>query len=480
MMRTLFTSALLIPLILGFLPATTLAQTPNESRYYTEPYQEKALEIYRRIIEWRTAKGHGQVPAMAAWLADQFRNGGFPAEDVHLLSVTLDSGEETAALVVRYRGDGSSGKKPILLNAHMDVVDALPEDWEKNPFELVEEDGYFFGRGTLDDKFGVAMLSATFLRLKAENFVPTRDLIIAFNGDEESGMISTRHLVTTWRELTDAEFALNADAGGGLFNEEGEAVAYLLQTAEKTFATFELTVRNPGGHSSTPRADNAIYELAGALKNIEAFRFPVRSNETTLAYFAQTAKVIPGEVGEAMGRFAADPGDESAADVLNAQPAQVGIIRTTCVATMLRGGHAENALPQSATATVNCRIFPGVEIHEVQKMLQNAVENEHIEFTVLGEPLASAASPIREDVHSAVTAAVHARFPGTPIIPYQAPYGTDGKELRAAGIPTYGVMGLFIQEGDEFAHGLDERVEVRSFFGALEHWRVLLGELAGR
>ncbi len=466
-------------LLAAWLPTVT-AQTPDQSSYYTEPYQEKALQIYRQLISWRTSRGHGQIPEMAAWLADQFRAGGFSDTDIHLIPFTLEDGEKTAALVVHYRGDGSSGKKPILLNAHMDVVDALPEDWARSPFELIEEDGYFFGRGTLDDKMGVTTLTTTFLRLKAEGFVPTRDLVIQFNGDEESGMTTTRELVTTYRELTDAEYALNADAGGGILGEDGDAIAYLFQTAEKTFATFELTVRNPGGHSSMPRADNAIYELADALKNIQAFRFPVRINETTRKYFERTGKVMPGEVGEAMLRFAADPEDSGAADILNAQPAQVGITRTTCIATMLRGGHAENALPQSATATVNCRIFPGVEVTAVQATLARVVDNSTVELVVLGDPRPSAASPLRDDVFDAVTAAVHARFPGTPIIPYQAPYGTDSREIRAAGIPTYGVMGLFIKESDEFAHGLNERVEVRSFFGALEHWRIIIGELAGR
>ena len=452
----------------------------DSSGDYREPYQLKALEIYRTAIGFRTAAGHGRVPALADYLAGEFRAGGFPAADVHVLPLTLDGGEETAGLVVRYRGDGSSGAKPILLVAHMDVVDALPEDWERDPFTLVEEDGFFFGRGSFDDKFGVAMLTATFLRLKSAGFVPTRDLVIAFSGDEETGMLTTRALVTTHRELTDAEFALNADAGGGTLGPGGEAVSYLLQTSEKTYATFELTVRNPGGHSSTPRVDNAIYELASALKNIEAYRFPVGINETTRQYFEASAKVTDGEVGEAMRRFAANPDDEEAADVLNAEPSQVGVTRTTCVATMLSAGHAENALPQTATATVNCRIFPGIEVSDVQAALERVSGVEGLQVRMLGDPRPSPLSPLRDDVRGAVAAAVEARYPGTTIIPYMAPYGTDGKEIRAAGIPTYGVMGVFIRPEDEFAHGLDERVPVREFFGALEHWRSILTDLAGR
>lgn len=455
------------------------AMAQESSADYDEPYQRKALEIYRTAIGYRTALGHGQVPSLAAYLAGEFRAGGFPAEDVRVLPHTLPDGEETASLLVRYRGDGSAGRDPILLVAHMDVVDALPEDWERDPFTLTEEDGYFFGRGTLDDKFGVTMLTATFLRLKEEGFVPTRDLILAFTGDEETAQLTTRGLVTTHRELTDAEFALNADAGAGTLDDAGEAVVYLLQTAEKTYATFELTIRNPGGHSSQPRDENAIYELAEVLERIEAHRFPVRLNETTRQYFEATAEVTGGELGEAMRRFAQSPEDEWAAEILRGHPDQVGITRTTCVATMLRAGHAENALPQSATATVNCRIFPGVEVDEVERALRDVAGNESLEIRVLGDPMPSPASPLRDDVLEAVTRAVEARYPGTPIVPYMAPYGTDGKEIRAAGIPTYGVMGLFIRPEDVFAHGLDERVPVRSFFGALEHWHIVLTELAG-
>ena len=451
----------------------------DASADYTKPYQRKALEIYRTLIGFRSAAGHGQVPAVANYLADQFKQGGFAAEDIHVLPFTSASGEAIAGLVVRYRGDGSSGKKPILLLAHMDVVDALPEDWERNPFTLIEENGYFFGRGTLDDKFGVASLTGTFLRLKAEGFVPTRDLVIMFTGDEETGMLSTRGMATTHRALTDAEFALNDDGGGGTLDEQGEPVAFFLQSAEKTYATFELTVTNPGGHSSTPRVDNAIYDLAGALKRLEAHRFPVMTNDATLLYLREMSAIKGGEVGRAMSALAANPGDEAAADLLWKEPEIVGITRTTCVATMLRGGHAENALPQSATATVNCRIFPGVDVADVQATLEKAAALPGLRMKVLGQPIPSPASPLRDDVVSAVTAAVEARYPGTKVIPYMAPYGTDGVQTRSAGIPTYGVMGIFIKDSDQFAHGLNERVQVREFFGAQEYWKAVLTRLAG-
>jgi len=459
-------------------PATLTAQ--ESSSDFSEPYQRKALEIYETLIGMRTAAGHGQVPAAAGYLADVFLHAGFPPEDVHVLPLTTAEGEEVASLVVRYPGDGSSGERPILLTAHMDVVDALPDDWERSPFTLVEEDGFFFGRGTSDDKFGVAQLTTTFLRLKEEGFLPTRDLILAFSGDEESGMETAQALAGRHRDLIDAEFVLNADAGGGTLRPDGSPLAYLVQTAEKTYATFELTVTNPGGHSSTPRSDNAIYELADALKRLEAFRFPVRVNDATRGYLEASAPLVGGEVGGAMARLAADPTDEEAAEVLWNEPAEIGVTRTTCIATMLRGGHAENALPQSATATVNCRIFPGVSVMEVRNVLREVVENPAVEIAVLGDPVESPASPVREDVLEAVAAGVARIRPGTPLIPYQAPYGTDGLHYRRAGITTYGVMGLFMKDSDRFEHGLNERVPVRAFFDALEFWPVVLRRLAGR
>jgi carboxypeptidase PM20D1 len=467
----------LVTLIL--LLSCSAAYSQSSSADYTADYQRTALEIYRHIISIRSAAGHGNVPEVANYLADRFRDGGFDDADIHVLPQTLSSGEETASLVVRYEGNDSSGREPILLIAHMDVVDALPTDWERDPFTLVEEDGYFFGRGTLDDKFGITTLSTTFLRLKAAGFVPNRDLILGFTGDEESGMETTRSLATEYRELTDAEYVLNADGGGGFLDHDGKAIAYLIQAAEKTFASFELTIRNPGGHSSLPRPDNAIYELATVLKNIEAYTFPTQINDITRGYFEKSAAVTAAPVGDAMHRFAANPHDEEALAVLGQYPEHYSVTRTTCVATMLSAGHAENALPQSATATVNCRIFPGVAVEDVRAKLFEVGAIDTLEIKIMGEPASSPASPINEEVNAAVTNAVHKQHPDIPIIPYMSPYGTDGKIMRRAGMPTYGVMGLFFRPEDEFAHGLNERVQVDAFFGALEYWHDMLTDLAG-
>jgi acetylornithine deacetylase/succinyl-diaminopimelate desuccinylase-like protein len=439
-----------------------------------EEVRKEAREIFQKVISFRTSEGLGQVPAMAQYLAERFRAGGFPEADVHILPLG-----ETASLVVRYRGSGRGGK-PILLLAHMDVVTAKPEEWQRDPFTLIEENGYFFGRGTLDNKQGVTVLTSTFLRLKREKFVPTRDLIIAFSGDEETGMLTTADLASKHRELTAAEFALNSDDGGGQLDETTGKPMYLsLIGAEKISSTYELTVRNPGGHSSAPRADNAIYELADAIKALQAYRFPVKYNDWTIGSFKATGPVTPGPLGEAMTRFAANPRDEAAAATIAQVPTEIGKTRTTCVATMLNAGHASNALPQTATATVSCRIFPGTSPDEVKATLQEVV-GKNVEVRSLGHTPPGEASPLRRDVLAAITKAAHARYPGLPVVPGMVPWATDGAVFRSAGLPTYGVSGSLIKASDAFTHGLNERLPVESFYGELTHWYVMLKELAGK
>ena len=455
-------------LLLTLLCGHALAASPAP-----QSVREQAREIFKTVIGFRTSEGLGQVPTMANYLADQFRQAGFPNDDVHVLPLG-----ETASLVVRYRGDGRGGK-PILLLAHMDVVTARPEEWERDPFTLVEEGGFFYGRGSIDNKQGVTVLTTTFLRLKKEGFVPKRDLIIAFTGDEETGMLTTRDLATTHRALIDAEFVLNSDDGGGFLNEKGEPQYLDIVGAEKISAGFELTVRNPGGHSSAPRADNAIYELADVLKTLQSYRFPVMTNDWTLGSFKAVGARTPGALGEAMTRFAANPKDEAAADVISTSPYDVGKTRTTCVATMLRGGHATNALAQTATATVNCRIFPGTPVSDVQSTLQK-LAGDKVEVRLLDHTMPADASPLRKDVIAAVTKALQAIHPGVPVIPGMVPWATDGSVFRAAGIPTYGVGASFIRPDDNFAHGLNERIPVQSFYDELTYWHVLLKELAGK
>jgi acetylornithine deacetylase/succinyl-diaminopimelate desuccinylase-like protein len=359
------------------------------------------------------------------------------------------------------------------------VVTAKASDWVRDPYKLIEEDGFFYGRGTYDVKHGVTELTTLFLRLKAEKFVPKRDLIIYFSGDEETSMATTVAVAHQHRELIDAEYALNSDGGGGVLDDAtGKPLFFGVQTAEKTYADFKLTTRNPGGHSSLPRPDNAIYDLAEALVKLRRFSFPVMWNDTTIAGFREAAKTTPGELGAAMAKFAANPKDDAAAAALGANPAYVGRTRTTCVATMLEGGHAENALPQSAVANVNCRIFPGVKIEDVRLALAGVVGNG-VEVKIDGEPMSSDASPLRPDLVAAVTRVVHKFYPGANIVPQQDSGATDGLVFRTVGIPTYGVDLTFIRPKDAFAHGLNERLPVASFYTGLEMWYLLVKDLAG-
>jgi acetylornithine deacetylase/succinyl-diaminopimelate desuccinylase-like protein len=457
----------------GLLFAALLLSAPASAVDRDSEHATKALEIFTRIIAMETSKNLGNVPGMAEYLANELRAAGFPPENVE-----VEPMGETASLVVTYRGDGSSAQAPIAFLGHMDVVEALASDWERPPFELTRDDEYFYARGSDDNKFGIAQLVATFIRLKQEGFVPTRDLILAFSGDEETGMETTKMLARR-PDILRAEFALNSDAGGGRFNDDNQPVVYAIQAAEKTYATWEVTVRNPGGHSSRPRADNAIYDLSQIIKNIEAYKFPVEWTEMTLEFFDQTGRKLGGELGEAMMRFADNPKDKAAIARLAREPEYVGSTRTTCVVTMLQAGHAENALPQSATATVNCRIFPGTPVAVIQNVLTQVAANPEAEWVLLGDPTESPVSQLRSDVKGAVAKAVHARYPDLELITYMESGGTDGMHFRAAGVPTWGVGGIFINPRYMFAHGLNERVQIESFYGALDHWSIIIKELAG-
>jgi acetylornithine deacetylase/succinyl-diaminopimelate desuccinylase-like protein len=458
----------MLPAVVALLVSSAAAAQDTDS-----DHARKTLEIYTHIIGIESSKNLGNVPKVANYLAAELIAAGFPAEDVEVVPVG-----ETAALIARFRGDGSSGNAPILLLGHMDVVEALEQDWERPPFELTRDDINFYARGATDNKFGIAQITSTFIRLKKEGFVPNRDLIIAFSGDEESTMTSTRMLAYDREDLAGAEFALNSDGGGGQLSAAGEAVVYGIQAAEKTYVTWEITVRNPGGHSSRPRPDNAIYDLADAITKIRNYQFPVRWNAMTLEFFQETGHRLGGELGEAMLQFAEDPENEAAAERLAVESSYVGSTRTTCVVTMLRAGHAENALPQSATATVNCRVFPGDPVAGVKATLQRVIGNEAVEFEETYEPTESPVSDLREDIRAAVSEAVHARYPGVRLIAYQTSGGTDGMHFRSAGIPTWAVSGIFMNPDEGYAHGLNERVPIKAFYDALDHWSVILRELA--
>ncbi|HEV7691667.1 MAG TPA: M20/M25/M40 family metallo-hydrolase [Hyphomonadaceae bacterium] len=462
----------------AILCATFLAGTAASFAAWAEPptadaAKAEAREIYKRVVELDTSVEGKKVPEMANWLADKFKAAGFAAADVNVIPMG-----ETAALVVRYRGDGSGGK-PILFIGHMDVVTAHKSDWTRDPFALIEEGGYFYGRGSFDNKSGVTGLSATFLRLKREGFKPKRDMVLVFSGDEETSGVTTKTLIAKHRDLIDAEFALNSDAGQGSMDETtGKPTSYSMQTAEKTFGSFTLTAHNPGGHSSQPRKDNAIFDIVDALSRIRAYQFPVQWNDTTIASLKAGGAADKTPLGKAMTAFAAKPGDAAAAKTLSDSPFTVGQIRTTCIPTLLQAGHADNALPQSATATINCRIFPGVTIATVQAQLQK-LAGKAIEIKPLDEYSSSDASPLRPDVVAAVKAAVAAIHLGVPVTPGMSAGATDGVFYRAAGIPTYGVGEVFIKDSDDFAHGLNERMPVKTFYEGLIYWDTLVRKIAG-
>ena len=298
-------------------------------------YSERAVELLRDAISRETAHGQGLVPAYAESLKQVFLEAGFPPE-----TLTIVPNGETASLVLRYEGDNGSGREPILFSSHMDIVPADPESWLRHPFELQADDTFFYGRGVLDNKFDVTILTTLFVWLKESGFVPTRDLVLAFTGDEESFQETVQQLARDYRDLVDAEYALVVDGGGGVLNDAGEAIQFQVGFAEKTYATFAMTAKNPGGHSSLPRTDNAIYDLAQAIQRLQGYTFPVETNEITLTYLARTAPLLNNEVGEAMARLVADPADAEAIATLRAQPQYVGTLGTTCIPTMLSGGHA--------------------------------------------------------------------------------------------------------------------------------------------
>ena len=436
-------------------------------------YSERAVELLRDAISRETAHGQGLVPAYAESLRQVFLAAGFSPEALAIVPYG-----ETASLVVRYEGDGSSGRKPILFSSHMDVVPADPNSWLRHPFEFQEDETFFYGRGVLDNKFDVTILSTLFVWLKESGFAPNRDLVIAFTGDEESFQETVQQLARDYRHLVDAEYALVVDGGGGVLNDANEAIQFQVGFAEKTYATFAMTAKNPGGHSSMPRADNAIYDLARAIQRLEAYTFPVETNEITLTYFARTAPLLNNEVGEAMARLVADQSDAEAIATLRAQPQYVGTLGTTCIPTMLSGGHAENALPRAVTAVVNCRIFPGHTPAEIMRELQRVTDNPDLEWRVVGVPVTSPASSFNTEVMDAIAASLEPIHGALPIVPKMGSGTTDGAYWRAAGIPSYSFTGIFINPKDSFAHGLNERVPKAAVGESLRFWRAMIDELA--
>ena len=419
--------------------------------------QRLAREIYKEMIEVKSGFSTGATTPIAESVAARFKAAGFPASDIFVGGAIPTKGN----VIVRYHGTGA--RKPILLLAHIDVVEAKREDWSFDPFVFLEKDGYFYGRGTSDDKAQAAVWVATLLRYKREGYRPDRDLILALTADEEGGgpYNGVEWLLKNHRDLIESEFAINEGARGILV--DGKRVEHQIGLAEKQFLNLRWEVRNKGGHSARPVPDNAIYHLAGALHKLATFQLEPKLNEITREYFRQAAKTASPDLAADMTRVA--EGDREAIRRVSAVSAPLNaMMRTTCVATLLEGGHATNALPQLAAANVNCRLLPDDSAERVVAELTKLVADDQVKITVSLNEGGSPASPLRPDIMKAFTRVTDTMWPGVIAVPSMAVGGSDGRYLRSAGIPTYGVQGFFIDRDDVRAHGRDERMLVRSFY----------------
>ncbi|HXX99364.1 MAG TPA: M20/M25/M40 family metallo-hydrolase [Candidatus Limnocylindrales bacterium] len=455
---------------MALLGGALIAATPAPAQT-KEEIDREARAIFQQLIEINTTDSVGNVTAAAEAMAKRFLDAGFTAKDV----IVAGPNDRKKNLIVRLRGTGR--RAPILFNGHLDVVEARHEDWTTDPFQFIERDGYFYGRGTRDMKSGDALLVMGFLRLKREGFQPDRDLILALTADEEGGDFNgVEWLLKEHRQWIDAEYCINLD-GGEFERFNGKAVLASLQAGEKVYADFQFEVTNPGGHSSVPGPENAIYSLAAALSKLEKFAFPVRIDDVTRGYFRQTAGLTPAPLAGELRGAAQQPPDASAIQHLSAIPYYNALLRTTCVATMLSGGHAANALPQSARATVNCRIFPGEDPEEVHQTLERVVADSKVRVTSLREKTAGGQpiplvtvppSPLLPELTTALSSTLSTMWAGLPVVPTMSTGATDGKYLRAEGIPTYGIACMFFDMEDDRSHGKDERVGVQDFYDGVE------------
>ncbi|MDX1393585.1 MAG: M20/M25/M40 family metallo-hydrolase [Gemmatimonadota bacterium] len=438
-----------------FLSGTgTHAQQPTE-------FRQLARDVLAELVNINTAhSAQGTLEASRA-VETRLLAEGFPREDIHVVEVAPGEG----SVVARLRGR-DTGREPLLLLAHIDVVEADPADWTLPPFEFIERDGTFYGRGVADDKDEAAIYTAILIRMVREGFVPDRDVIMALTHDEEGGGHNgVAWLLENRRDLIDAGYALNEGGGGQLV--DGVRVSNAVQASEKKFQNFTLEATNPGGHSSRPRPDNAIYDLSRALIAVGAHEMPVNLNEVTTAFFTATAEIVDDpEVADAMRRIVADPGDAGAAGILSRDPQYNAMMRTTCVATLLDGGHASNALPQRATANVNCRILPDESPDDVRAALERAIGNSDVTVTAEGRAQNSVPSPLTPELLSTIERVTDEMWSGVPVVPTMSTGATDGLYLRNAGIPVYGVSGLFY--GETFAHGMNERIPAQGFYEGLE------------
>ena len=425
--------------------------------------RQLARELLAELIGINTTLDHGNTTPAAAAMAARLRTAGFPDSDV----VVVGAGEKNRNLVARLRGTGR--RRPILLLAHLDVVEALPSDWSLDPFTLTERDGYFYGRGTSDIKDMAAIFVATLIRLKREGFLPDRDIILALTAGEETGVDNgVRWLLANRRDLIDAQYCINGDAGDPL-ERGGRRLARVVEASEKVYHDVRFEVHNPGGHSSLPVPDNAIYRLAAALERLAAFQFPVSLNDVSRAYFERMAATQPPAVAADMRAVAHTPMDTAAAARLSAgSPLFNSILHTTCVATRLDAGHANNALPQTARAVVNCRMLPQDPPERVEATLRAVVADTAVAVIPIDTAVPSPPSPLVPEVFGPLERVTQALWPGLPVIPDMETGATDGLFLRNAGMPVYGVSGVFLDADDIRAHGRDERIGVSEFYAGAE------------
>ena len=438
--------------------------------------RQLALSIFKQLVEINTTDSVGSTTIAANAMAKRLLDAGFPATDVQVLG----PGDRKGNMVARIHGTGA--RKPILFICHLDVVEARREDWSMDPFQFIEKDGYFYGRGTGDIKDGDAFLVTTFIRLQRENFKPDRDLILALTADEEGGKSNgVDWLIKNHRDLIDAEYIINPDAGDFEL-DHGKRILVGIQASEKLYQDFDLKVINPGGHSSLPTSENAIYQLSDGLAHLEHYQFPFELNEVTREYFSRESGIVGGQTGADMKAILSTPPDPAALARLSAIPYYNSRIRTTCVATRLEGGHANNALPGMARANLNCRILPGHSPDEIQATIVKVLDDPRIVVSraagLAGSGLPNPPSPLRPDLMSALAKVTGEMWPGVPIVPVMDAGASDGAISRAAGFPTYGLPGLFMDVDDDRSHGRDERIRVASFFDGVDFYYRLVKTLS--
>ena len=435
-----------------------------------------ARDIYKQLIEINTTDSVGSTTVAAEAMAKRLRDAGYPASDVQVMGPNSRKGN----LVARLRGTGA--RKPMLLICHLDVVEARREDWSMDPFQFVEKDGYFYGRGSGDIKDGDAILMATMIRLKQENFRPDRDIIIALTADEEGGTSNgVEWLIKNHRDLIDAAFILNPDAGDFEL-DKGKKLLVGIQAAEKLYQDYDVKVTNPGGHSSLPGSENAIYDLAEALTRLEHYQFPFELSEVTREYFKREADIVGGVTGADMNAILQTPPDRAALARLSESPFYNARMRTTCVATKLEGGRANNALPGMARANINCRILPGHTPNEVQVTLEKVIADSKVSVSQIAAPGAglrsNPLSTLQPEVMLAVEKVANEMWPGVPVVPVLDAGASDGAISRAAGYTTYGIPGVFMDVDDDRSHGRDERIRVASFYSGVDFYYRLVKTLS--